>query len=134
MKKVFIILVVLLSIVGCTKKDEEVPDKKEIVLAQILEDVQYPCEEDNFLFLQGTKFMLAPEFSDNGYFGTYEPVGEYTYLATVTYGGDPEAEQSELKLYFTIKDGYVYFAEANTTTIEAMETSAYTLTPYCEIK
>ena len=139
MKKILFVLLLVVAMFGCSSDKEEKPEldqkpeEKVVVLAPFIENAQYPCEEDIYLFLQGDTFMLAPEYSDNGYFGTYEPVGEHTYLATATYGGESQSDEEEIELYFTIKDGYVYFVLANETTVEKME-SLEGLTHTCVVE
>jgi len=139
MKKLLFVLLLVVAMFGCSTNEEEKPevekkpDENVIVMAPFIENAQYPCEEDIYLFLQGDTFMLAPEYSDNGYFGTYEPVGEHTYLATVTYGGESQSDEDEVRLYFTIKDGYVYFESADETTVEEME-SLEGLTHTCVVE
>ena len=116
MKKTFICLMILVVLVGCsTKKKEE-----ELVLAPVITDAKYPCDGGDYLWLDGEVFMFGYENSDDAYFGTYHPVGTFTYEASIRYGGAQDSE--ETTVFFSIIEGRVYFSNDTYDTIEDMET------------
>ena len=116
MKKIFVLFIILVVLAGCsTKKKEE-----EVILAPVITAAKYPCNGGDFMWLDGEEFMLGYENSDDAYFGTYHPVGAFTYEATIHYGGSQDPE--EFTVLFSIINDKVYLSDDTYDTIEEMET------------